>query len=185
MFARVAEVVGSVPSAVLEPPEAFASRGFDRHESALVLDRHLRRLAAQDARGRVVLGRLAAAFLRRRGRGALGFARLGDYARERLGMSGREMESLASVARHLAGLPQLAAAFERGELSWAHVRLLAPVVRPQTQRQWVSLAGARTVRALEAILRARPRPVGQSDPDAPDETTARFGLPCPRRVIAL
>ncbi|MGH7343160.1 MAG: hypothetical protein ACREKH_21950, partial [Candidatus Rokuibacteriota bacterium] len=70
-----------IPPEVLEPPEAFASRGFDRHEVALVLDHHLRRLTVQDARGRTVLGRLAAAFLRRRGREALGFARLDDYAR--------------------------------------------------------------------------------------------------------
>ena len=61
----------------LVPSEAYG-RGFCPHDAALVLDGWLRRLAAQDARGRTVLGRLAQAFLRRRGHYQLGFSRLGD-----------------------------------------------------------------------------------------------------------
>src|SRR5438477_379760 len=55
-----------VPPELLVPPEAYG-RGFCPHDAALVLDGWLRRLAAQDARGRLVLGRLARAFLRRHG----------------------------------------------------------------------------------------------------------------------
>ena len=171
----------SVPAEVLEPPDAFASRGFDRHEAALVLDHHLRRLASQDARGRLVLGRLAAAFLRRRGREALGFARLDDWARERLGLSGREVESLAGVAWRLARLPLVAATFTRGELSWAHLRLLVRVAAPENQDHWLSLARDRTVRALEALIRST-NPAAVDDQPSP---TARFTLPCPRRVVRL
>jgi len=72
---------GIVPAEVLVPPEA-CSRGFRRDDAALVIDGYLRRLAAQEACCRVVLGRLARAFLRGRGQHLLGFARLGDYARE-------------------------------------------------------------------------------------------------------
>src|SRR6266446_2230816 len=81
---------------LLVPPEAYG-RGFCPHDAALVLDGWLRRLAAQDARGRTILGRLARAFLRRRGHHELGFGRLGDYSRERLGVSARELQSLATV----------------------------------------------------------------------------------------
>lgn len=169
-----------VPPEVLQPPDAFASRGFDRHDAALVLDHHLRRLAVQDGRGRMVLGRLAAAFLRRRGREALGFARLDDYARERLGMSGREVESLAGVARRLTRLPEVAAAFAQGELSWAHLRLLVRVAEPDSQERWLALARGRTVRALEALIR-----VESPDPDEENSPTARFSLPCPPRVLLL
>src|SRR2546425_13151915 len=71
-----------VPPDVLVPPEAYG-RGFCPHDAALVLDGWLRRLAAQDARGRTVLGGLARGVLRRRGHHELGFGRLGDYSRER------------------------------------------------------------------------------------------------------
>jgi len=67
---------GIVPTDVLVPPEAYG-RGFQPHEAALVIDGYLRRLAAQEARCRTVLGRLARAFLKRRGQRVLGFARLG------------------------------------------------------------------------------------------------------------
>src|SRR5439155_12709090 len=77
-----------------------------------------RRLAGQDARCRMVLGRLARAFLHVRGQQGLGFARLGDYARERLGMSARELQSLARVSARLEGLPEIRRAYENGEVSW-------------------------------------------------------------------
>ena len=51
-----------MPSDLLVPPEAYGG-GFCPHDAALVLDGWLRWLAAQDARGRMVLGRLARAFL--------------------------------------------------------------------------------------------------------------------------
>src|SRR5436309_10373063 len=85
---------------LLVPPEAHG-RGFCPHDAALVLDGWLRRLTAQEARCRTVLGRLAAAFLARRGHHELGFGRLGDYSREQLGVSARELQSLATVAARL------------------------------------------------------------------------------------
>src|SRR5437868_7341602 len=115
-----------VPAELLVPPEAYG-RGFCPHDAALVLDGWLRRLTAQDARCRTVLGNLAHAFLRRRGHHELGFGRLGDYSRERLGISARELQSLATVSARLERLPQLRAAFADGDLGWAQVRLLAAV----------------------------------------------------------
>ena len=51
-----------VPPDLLAPPDA-RSRSFRHDDAALVLDGYLRRLAAQEARSRVVLGRLSRAFL--------------------------------------------------------------------------------------------------------------------------
>ena len=51
-----------VPAEVLVPPETHG-RGFRHDDAALVIDGYLRRLAAQEARCRAVLGRLARAFL--------------------------------------------------------------------------------------------------------------------------
>src|SRR5438552_1175426 len=142
-----------VPSELLVPPEAHG-RGFCPHDAALLLDGWLRRLAAQDARGRIVLGRLARAFLRRRGHHDLGFSRLGDYSRERLGISAREHQSLATVSARLERLPQLRAAFADGLLSWAQIRLLTAVATPEDEAEWLARAEGRTVRALAARMRA-------------------------------
>src|SRR2546422_11235069 len=164
-----------VPSELLVPPEAHG-RGFCPHDAALLLDGWLRRLAAQDARGRMVLGRLARAFLRRRGHHDLGFSRLGDYSRDRLGISAREHQSLATVSARLERLPQLRAAFADGVLSWAQIRLLTAVATPEDEAEWLSRAEGRTVRALAAVMR--------TPPDG-DDDEARFRLRCPRRVRLL
>jgi hypothetical protein len=165
-----------VPPELLVPPEAHG-RGFCPHDAALVLDGWLRRLAAQEARGRTLLGRLAHAFLRRRGHHDLGFGRLGDYSRERLGVSARELQSLATVSARLERLPRLRAAFADGLLGWAQLRLLAAVATPEDEDAWLARAEGRTVRALAATIR--------TPPDGEDEDGARFRLRCPRRVRLL
>src|SRR2546426_9578270 len=99
-----------VPAELLVPPDAH-SRGFRRADAALLIDGYLRRLSSQEARCRLVLGRLAQVFLRVRGHYALGFARLDDYGRERLGLSGRTLESTAAGAGAPASLPAVARAF--------------------------------------------------------------------------
>src|SRR5262245_51206816 len=114
-----------VPPELLVPPEAHGRRGFCPDDAALVLDGWLRRLATQEARCRIVLGRLAHGFLRRRAHHELGFGRLGDYSRERLGVSARELQSLAIVCARLERLPRLRAAFAEGVVGWAQLRLLA------------------------------------------------------------
>src|SRR5204862_160748 len=90
-----------VPREHLEPPPGDQQRYVVRDECALLLDGYLRRLARQEACGRRVLGALAGAFLGQQGQHALGFARLGDFARERLGLSARDVEP----ADPMAGLP--------------------------------------------------------------------------------
>src|SRR5206468_5298368 len=147
MFATHMEV----PSQLLVPPEAHG-RGFCPHDAALVLDGWLRRLAAQEARCRTVLGALARRFLVRRGHHDLGFARLGDYSREQLGISARELQSLATVSARLEGLPRLRVAFTDGVVSWAQVRLLAAAATPETEAEWLDIARGRTVRALAALI---------------------------------
>ena len=165
-----------VPPELLVPPEAYG-RGFCPHDAALVVDGWLRRLAAQDARGRTVLGGLAQAFLRGRGHYQLGFSRLGDYSRERLGISARELQSLATVCARLERLPRLRAAFVDGVLSWAQIRLLTTVATPEDETEWLARAEGRTVRALAAVIR--------TPPDGEDDDEARFRLRCPRRLRLL
>ncbi|MBI3768637.1 MAG: HNH endonuclease [Deltaproteobacteria bacterium] len=142
-----------VPPELLARPPRDEVRRLDRDACALLLDQYLRRLASQETRGRRALGTIAAEFLRRQAHHALGFARVDDYARERLGVSARELQTCARVVSALSALPVLSVAFERGALSWTQVRLLVAVARTETEQVWLAIADGRTVRALEAIIR--------------------------------
>ena len=59
--------------------------------SAWSVDEELLRLAHAEAGARVELGRAAERFLAIGGHHRLAFSRVGDYSRERLGISGREL----------------------------------------------------------------------------------------------
>src|SRR5204863_5222396 len=137
-----------VPAEVLA--DTVDRRHVDRDLCALQLDGYLRRLARQEAVCRRVLGRLARTFLAGRYHQRLGFARLGDYTRERLSLSARQVQELARVAERLESLPAIAAAFAAGDLSWTQTRLLATAATADSEREWLALARDQTVRALEA-----------------------------------
>jgi len=156
-----------VPDEILTPPMRGMSGGLDRPAAALVLDGWLRRLSRQEALCRRVLGALAGRFLAIRACHSLGFARLSDWTRERLGMGAREVQELARAATRLGSLPAIREAFDRGELSWAKVRLLTRVATAESERAWVGLALERPVRALEELIRDAQR--------APDETGEQKG----------
>jgi hypothetical protein len=100
----------AVPPELLEPVSHEDIRGIDRDEAALVLDGYLHRLSREEATCRLILGRLADSLLRMRAYHRLGFARLSDYAVERLGVSGRELQSAARVWCNVERLPALARA---------------------------------------------------------------------------
>jgi hypothetical protein len=126
-------------------------RHVERDLAACEIDRWLRVLGRQEALCRSALGRLAAVFLRQRAQHRLGFSRIGDYTRERLGISARELQTAARVVMALATLPRLASAFDAGELSWTQVRILVTVATPATEARWLEVARGRTVRTLEAL----------------------------------
>src|SRR2546427_6752721 len=153
-----------VSSELLAPPSAQERRRLDRSLCAELLDPLLRRLARQEALCRRVLGRLARAFLHRRTHQHLGFVRIDDYARERLGMSGRELQDLARVVERLDVLPAVARAFGDGTLSWSHLRLLVAVATAETEASWLAPARGDTTRGLRAA--AASAPGGPPGPDA-------------------
>src|SRR5437870_1116077 len=176
----------AVSPELLVPPSPQERRHLDRSLCAELLDPLLRRLARQEALCRRVLGRLARAFLQRRAHQRLGFVRLDDYARERLGLSGRELQDLARVVERLDALPAVARAFGDGALSWSHLRLLVAVATPETETAWLARARAETVRGLDAAIAAARGAAPDPDEEAVDgEPRTRFHLRCPRRVRRL
>src|SRR5438552_16870086 len=102
-----------VPADVLA---ADASRGLRATECAILLDGYLRRLARQEARARRVLGTLAHGFLRHHHHHDLGFARLRDSSRERLGVPARELQTPAHVVQGLATPPPSRDALDSGQI---------------------------------------------------------------------
>jgi len=144
-----------------------------------------------EAAARRELGAVAQALLQRHGYRRLGFVRLSDYARERLGISARTLQAAAWVAERLEVLPVVATAFDRSDLSWTQVRVLCAAASPDTQLEWLRRAAASTVEALEREAKAgHAAAAGPPDPDADDgaidgEPAVRLRIVCPARVRAL
>jgi hypothetical protein len=84
----------------------------------------------------------------------LGFARLADYARERVGLSARQLQDLAHTRERLAALPVVEEALASGQLGWSQARLVARVATPEDAARWVAFARRVRVRELEHAVRA-------------------------------
>jgi hypothetical protein len=117
-------------------------------------DARLRELGAARAAARPVLGALAAELVEKQASDALGYRSLGDYCRERLGLGSRAVRDWARVAKGLRELPLLREALRRGELSWSVVERVIGVVSPETEAACLETVRGRTLRAVEAIVRA-------------------------------
>ncbi|MBI3768604.1 MAG: HNH endonuclease [Deltaproteobacteria bacterium] len=165
----------------------------ERARFARQLDIELQVACRTEAASRHELGIVARELCRGHAYRRLGFVRLSDYARERLGVSARTLYEAAWVATRLDPLPLVATAFDRAEISWAQVRAVCAVARTDDQEQWLARARTSTVEELERIARGvRPNAAGVADPD-PDyddgtidgEPTLQLRIACPARVRAL
>jgi hypothetical protein len=87
----------------------------------------------------------------------IGFARLADYARERVGLSARQVQDLAHVDGRLATLSGVEAALVGGALSWTKARLLARVATAEDEARWIAYARRVTTHELEREVRALDR----------------------------
>ena len=137
----------------------------ERARFAEQLDIELRVACRGEAAARHELGIVARELCRGHAYRRLGFVRLSDYARERLGVSARTLHAAAWVATRLDALPIVAAAFDRAELSWAQVRTVCAVARFDNQEEWLARARAATVEALERLARAARPNAATADPD--------------------
>ncbi|MFN2424993.1 MAG: HNH endonuclease signature motif containing protein [Candidatus Binatia bacterium] len=137
---------------LLRPPDS-PIRGSWRQDAALVLDRELVVLAGMEARCRRVQAELARRLIDTRAWRPLGFVRLSDYARERLGLSPRSLEEDARVLRALDSLPRLGAAMDAGAIGWTQLRLLARVATPHNEEQLLRRSLGVSTRELEELVR--------------------------------
>jgi hypothetical protein len=121
------------------------------------LHRDACRLAAREATCRLVQAQLVASLMKRQLWRPLGFARLPDYAAERLGMRVRSLQEDARVVAALELLPQVRAALFTGALRWTHARLISAVATPASEAEWLQLALVSTTRRLAELSRAARR----------------------------
>jgi hypothetical protein len=137
------------------------------------LDRTLSTLCREAGPLRAVLAHLARRLTVLRGWERLGFARLSDYASERLGLSGRTVRSLAEVGACLRSHPSLERVLVSGTLGWTKVRLLVRV-SDSPMPDWIAYAGKVTAAQLSRSVRAVDR--GAVEGEGMDPSGARSRL---------
>jgi len=118
------------------------------------LETRLVALARSGAPLRRALARLAGRMDRLRGWERIGCARSRDYATERLGISGRQLQELCHVDRAFGGLEAVERAFVSGQISWTKARLVARVARAEDADGWIAHAARVTARELSREVRA-------------------------------
>lgn len=150
MRAVACEVLGGASA----PRRRIHGLGLESARGTSDLELRLAALARARAPLRRALGRIAGQLVTVRAWERLGFARLADYARERAGLSARQLQDLAHVDRRLAELPMVDAALRSGALPWSKARLLARVAEASDEARWLAFARTVSVRALEREVRA-------------------------------
>jgi hypothetical protein len=151
---------GPAPSSPWTQEAGAASR--ERAVPAEPVEEQLARLAAAVGPLRRLLAAIAARWAASRAFERLGYARLSDCARERVGISARQIQELARVHRVLGSLPALERALVANALPWSKVRLLARVATPEDEGTWIARARALPMGRLEQEVREsallRPEP---------------------------
>ncbi len=117
-------------------------------------DGRIRLLVAERRGVRLLLGTLAGELIARSRFEPLGFRTLGDFARERLGVSATSLREWARVARALCELPRCCEAVESGAVSWSVARRAVAFATPETDEAFAQALQGRTVHAAAAMLRA-------------------------------
>src|SRR5687767_1920708 len=114
----------------------------------MALDRRLAALCRERGPLRAVLARIAWRLVIERAWERLVYARLSDYAVERLGLSARWVRSLALVGEGFRVFPRLEEALVSGTLGWTKVRLLASLPRGEDEARWIARATRVTAEQL-------------------------------------
>jgi hypothetical protein len=138
------------------------------------LDRRLVALCREQGPLRAVLARIAWPLFSERAWERLGFARLSDYAAERLGCSSRTVQGLAHVGRRFVSRAGLEAALVSGRLGWTKIRLLAGLPSGEDEARWIARAEQMT--AAQLAKEVRPVDRGSVEAGAADEATGRSRL---------
>lgn len=159
----------------LEPPDPSEMKWLMRDEAAQLLDRLLVTVARGEGALDLAIGDCLDALLPGDRLLRLGWSRLGDFARERLGIAERTALATAHLARALRVRPLLRAAVRAGEVSARKAQTILPVAVGASEAAWVERARTETVRALAAAVREQ----GRGAPCGGDERWERIAVELP------
>ena len=155
-------------------------------EVGFVLERRLVGRVRSGGPLRAALAQVAGWLVARRAWERLGYARLADYADERLGRSARSVQDLAHVGWAFYRLPQLRVALVNGRLGWAKARLVARVATQEDEARWIAYARGVTGEALSREVRRIDRgSVEANGLESDASPSRRFEVECTREVRAL
>src|SRR5919201_6368116 len=125
-------------AAAVDLPMPHERRGVLRSEAAILLDR----LLAMRARKRGAIDVAIGEYLRMMAIGdrtlTFGYAGIGDYARERLGLNARTAQKMAHLARELRARPLLREAVWSGEVTPRKAEAVLSVARGEAEKSWGS-----------------------------------------------
>lgn len=139
------------------------------------LDRELRAVAAHVAAGTCRFLVLLAEFERRDGPARWECATTAKWLSWRCGIGPTAAREQVRVARRLAEMPLVTAAFAEGRISYSKVRAISRVCTPEAEQDLLDLADASTAEQLEQMCAALRRTVDRAAEDAEvhdAETTA-------------
>ena len=128
--------------------------GVMRSETAILLDRLLTRVARGRAALDIAIGEGLLALRDGHRTMRFGYAGIGDYARERLGIKASTAVKMAERAEKMRGCPLLRNAVWLGVVSISKADAILPVARGEDEASWVARSRDDTVRQLEQAVRA-------------------------------
>lgn len=170
-----APAVRSTPDSATPGPATPAA--YPVESALLQADRVALSVRAALERTAVPVARTATALVAAKAWCEFGFARLNDYARERLGRSGRWVRDLAALGDALTRLPALSAALTGSDggrpLGRVAALLIARIATPDSLTEWIATARALSIRALRDAVRAT-REAGRIHDAASDPAAADF-----------
>jgi hypothetical protein len=143
------------PGEVSAKGDDAPAEGRDLEELPLErIEHEITELAAHIQAGTCRWLELIAEFDRREGWGSWGCRSCAEWISWRCAVGARAAREHIRVARRLAELPRIHAAFSRGELSYAKARALTRVADPDTEEELLELARYATAAQLERLVRA-------------------------------
>ena len=95
--------------------------------------------------------------------GPLGFSSCAAWLSWRVGLGLTAAREKVRVARALGSLPKLDAVFSQGELSYSKVRAITRVATPQTEQDFIDVAGHATASQIERLARSYRDAVERAD----------------------
>lgn len=139
-----------------------------------LIEREIESLAAQINAGCARWLELVAEFDRREGWGGTGCRSTCEWVAWRCALTSRSAREHVRVARALPALPEIRAAFARGELSYSKVRALTRVADHESEAELVELARHATAAQLERMVRAARRASAADADEAHRESFVRW-----------